>query len=96
MEKCRIRNYDIVSFSLAFRTCCHSRFIDPTTSLEPLHDGVRSVLSLETLDTLQKKRNEEAEKMLSAYEKDGSAYTFNKWLHEATKRVMHEFYTADY
>jgi hypothetical protein len=92
--QCSTRNSHIVSFSLAFRTCCHSRIIDARTSLEPLRDDVRAVLNLDALEELHKERNEKAEVMLNAYQNDGTAETFNIWLRTATRKVMQEFYTG--
>lgn len=55
-KECFKMNEHTASFSLAFRTCSHSRTIDPLTHLEPLDDHTRAQLGLAVLKDFQKRR----------------------------------------
>ena len=90
--QCSALNEHIVSFAVAFRTCSHTRMIERNSNLGPLLDGERKELNLDPLDDTEKDKNKNAAEMLEAYNTDGRADNFNKWLCIATKRVMKEFY----
>lgn len=84
-------NEHTASFSLAFRSCSHTRTIDPLTHLEPLDDYTRTKLGLTELKNWQKKRNEEATEKLREYLENGEAEKFHDWLRMATNKVTGVF-----
>lgn len=91
-KECFKMNEHTASFSLAFRTCSHSRTIDPLTHLEPLDDHTRAQLGLAVLKDFQKKRNAEATEKLCEYSDNGGEEKFQNWLRLATKKVREDFY----
>ncbi len=91
-KECFKMNEHTASFSLAFRSCSHTRIIDPLTHLEPLDDHIRAQLGLTVLKDFQKKRNEEATENLREYSDNGGDQKFKTWLRKATNKVFEDFY----
>ncbi len=91
-ENCHKHNKYSCSFSIAFRSCHHTRIVDKATWLDPLTDIDRKDLDLTPLNSRQKQLNDNASSLLELYTQSGDEETFKGWLQQVTSNIWQEFF----